>query len=62
MDVNKVPWKAENGCIFVLYPRKVKGEFNTFEVVDSVAFNIGQSTAERIVNLHNEQLKRDKQT
>jgi hypothetical protein len=60
MNVNNVPWKAEGGSIFTLYPRKVKMEYKTVMVSDSVAFNVGQDVAERIVRLHNDSLTEQK--
>ena len=57
VNVKKVRWEVKHGSIFTEEKFKVKFEFTGFrEVHETIALNVGNDVAHRIVNLHNAQL------
>ncbi len=58
-DLTKVRWVVIDGCIFTEKQYEVRFPSGRKFVRFSVAFNVGSTVANRIVELHNSSLPKD---
>jgi hypothetical protein len=60
MDVTKLRWTEIDGSIYTEGTFPKRSDFTNRNLVEkqriAIAFNVGQTVAQRIVNLHNHQL------